>query len=104
MAFMRIHCDVCGGTWEVYHRDNWKNGKARQCPHCFSEIDGNTWENEVLPAFGAVQDVNAELFKDSTGYHKPLFSIDFVADHLYQARKPPAKTALFFRLTSFNAN
>ena len=83
MAYLRIHCDVCGGTWEVYHRDNWKDDKARQCPHCFSKIDRQTWEKQILPAFGAVQDANAELFKDSTGYHTPLFTFDVIADHIY---------------------
>lgn len=83
MAYLRIHCDVCGGTWEVYHRDNWKDDKARQCPHCFAKIDRSVWEKEVLPAFGAVQDANAELFKEHTGYHRPLFTFDVIADHIY---------------------
>ena len=87
MAFMRIHCDVCGGTWEIYHRDDWHDDKARQCPHCFSKIDRQVWEKEVLPAFGAVQDANTELHREHTGYHKPLFAIDFIADHLYQNRR-----------------
>lgn len=88
--YMRIHCDTCGGTWEVYQRDNWKDDKARACPHCFAEIDRQTWNDYVLPAFGLTADANAELFKDSTGYHKPRFSVDFVADHLYQNRRTGA--------------
>ena len=87
MAFMRIHCDYCGGTWEVYHRDNWKDDKARQCPHCFAKIDRQAWEKDVLPAFGAVQDANAELFKEHTGNHKPLFTVDIIADHLFTNRR-----------------
>lgn len=90
MAFLRIHCGVCGGTWEVYHRDNWKDDQARTCPHCFAAIDAQTWSSYVLPAFGLMADANAELFKDSTGYHKPRFSVDVIADHLYQNRRTGA--------------
>ena len=86
MAYLRIHCDVCGGTWEIYHRDDFKADKARQCPHCFSEVDRQTWANQVLPAFGLVHDANAELYKDHAGYHTPLFSFDVIADHLYKNR------------------
>ena len=84
--YMRIHCDACGGTWEVYQRDNWKDHHARTCPHCFAEIDAQTWEKFVLPAFGASADANAELFKDNVGRHKPRFSVDMIADHLYLNR------------------
>lgn len=87
MAYMRIHCDVCGGAWEVYHRDSWNDDKARQCPHCFSKIDRQTWQREVLPAFNAVNDANAELFKEHTGQHTALFSFDVIADHLYSRKK-----------------
>ena len=93
MAYLRIHCDVCGGTWEVYHRDNWKDDKARQCPHCFAKIDRSVWEKEVLPAFGAVNHANAELLKEHTGYHRPLFTFDVIADHLYQNRHEPCPLA-----------
>ncbi len=87
MAYLRIHCAACGRVWEVYHRDNWNNDKARQCPHCFAEIDRQTWEKQVLPAFGAVHDANAELYKDHTGYDKPLFSVDVMANSIYPNRK-----------------
>jgi len=92
MAYLRIHCEVCGGTWEVYHRDDWKDHRARQCPHCFSKIDRSTWEREVVPAFNSVQDANAELFKDHTGQHVPLFTFDVIADHLYQNRQTVQQT------------
>ena len=87
MSYLRIHCEACGGVWEVYHRDNWNNDKARQCPHCFAEIDRKTREKEVLPAFGAVHDANAELHKDHTGYDKPLFYFDVMTDRPCQNRK-----------------
>ena len=87
MAYMRIHCEMCGGTWEVYQRDDWKDDRARQCPHCFREIDRQIWDKEILPAFGAASDANAELFKNSTGYYKPIFTVDFMADRLYQEKR-----------------
>lgn len=82
MAYLRIHCDVCGGTWEIYDRDRG-NDKARQCPHCFSEIDAQTWARQIVPAFCMVSDANRELYKDSTGQHTPLFTFDVIADHIY---------------------
>lgn len=94
MAYLRIHCGICGGTWEVYHRDNWKDDKARECPHCFAKIDPQAWENEVLPAFGAVQDANAELFKENTGYHRPLFAFDVIADNPYRNQHEPCPMVL----------
>ena len=84
MVYLRIHCATCGGVWEVYHRDNWNNDKARQCPHCFAEISRQTWEKYVLSVFGEARDANAELYKDYTGYYdKPLFSFDVMANHIY---------------------
>lgn len=76
MTYMKIYCSECGGTWEIYHRDNWKDDRARQCPHCFSEIDRHTWDKEILPAFAAVNDANAELRKSNN----PRFAFDVIAD------------------------
>lgn len=83
---MRIHCEVCGGAWEVYRRDATSDA-ARKCPHCFSKIDRQTWKREVLPAFNAVHGANAELLRESTGRHRPLFTFDVIADHLYANRR-----------------
>ena len=46
----------------------------------------------MLPAFGAVHDANAELYKDHTGFHAPLFTFDVIADHLYANRKTGGDT------------
>ena len=85
--YMRIHCGTCGGTWEVYQRDNWKDDKARACPHCFEEIDPQTWEQQIIPAFCASADANAELIKDGEGYYKPFFAVDFMAEYLRPTRR-----------------
>ena len=80
MAYMKIYCDTCKHTWEIYDRDNWDNDKAQQCPHCYSEIDIQTWKNQVVPAFGMVADANRELYKDHIGSDEPLFRFDVIAD------------------------
>lgn len=87
MSYMRIQCDYCGGKWEIYHRDNWKDTKARTCPHCQRSIDERTWERQVLPTFNMVEDTNAELYKDHVGYHTPLFQIEFVPDIIFANRR-----------------
>ena len=79
--FMRIRCGSCRQRWEVYQRDNWKADKARTCPHCNAEIDAQTWERQIVPAFASAADANMELVRDHTGYHRTMFSVDFIADH-----------------------
>ena len=85
MAFMKIHCGYCNQSWEIYER-NWKEPRANCCPHCQQEIDRQTWERQVLPAFHSVADANRELFKDHVGYHRPLYTFDVVADHIFPER------------------
>lgn len=84
MAYMRVYCDVCGGTWEVYQRQA-REDSARQCPHCYAKINRNIWRKRVLPAFDAVQTINIELYEDHASNHRPLFTVDIVADHLYKS-------------------
>ena len=67
MGYMRIRCHECGGAWEVYPY-NFKDDHLRVCPHCYKEIDRQTWQRQILPAYGALEDANRELVKDHTGY------------------------------------
>ena len=85
MSYMKIHCDYCGGSWEVYE---WTldHEKSRYCPHYFSKIDEQTWKNQVLPAYASVCDANRELVKDFTGSHIPLFSVDVISDYYFRKR------------------
>ena len=83
MGILRIHCDSCGGQWEVYGSGDFHARAARTCPHCGQRIDGQTWEKQILPAFGGMMDANRELLKDHSGYHAPLFTVDYVADHYF---------------------
>lgn len=82
MGYLRIHCTECRRRWAVYSRDDWHSIHSRTCPHCGAQIDKRTWENQVLPAFGMMGDANRELIKDRTGYGRPLFRVDFIADNI----------------------
>ena len=83
MGHLKIHCDSCGSDWTVYHRDDWKDWKARTCPMCGETIDHQTWDDQILPAFGAMEDANRELYKDHAGYHGTLFTVTYEPDIIY---------------------
>ena len=55
-----------------------KDERANQCPHCFAEVDRQTWTRQIVPGFGHMEDANRELLKDSTGYDSPLFGVDYI--------------------------
>lgn len=81
MGYLKIHCKNCRKSWAVYHRDNWHDERARQCPFCYSEIDKDLWEREIIPAFGAMSDANREILKNYTGFpDKSMFLIDYRAN------------------------
>lgn len=83
MGHLQIHCDCCGSDWSVYHRDDWKDHKARTCPVCGKSIDSGTWERQVLRAFGEMEDANLELVKDNAQYHGTLFTVGYVPDVIF---------------------
>ena len=85
MGHLIVRCDNCGTRWNIYHRDI-KNRNAKTCPMCGESINQQTWEKELLPAFGAMEDANRELFKDHTGYHGTLFTVAYEPDVLYPNR------------------
>lgn len=95
MGYLRIHCDYCGGTWDVYGHSNFHDRAARTCPHCQQRIDGQTWERQIVPAFGGMMDANRELMKDHSGYHSPLFTVDYIADHYFPNDARETGTAVF---------
>lgn len=80
MGYLRIHCARCRRRWDIYSRDNWNGATSHQCPHCGAAMDRQTWERQILPAFGAIEDANKEIYKDHVGYKIPMFRIDFIAD------------------------
>lgn len=92
MGYMRIKCHYCGGTWEVYGRSVTgvssptiiSGDCPRTCPHCFKAIEKQTWDKQIIPAFLALDDANRELVKDSSGYHTPLFEVNYEADSVFR--------------------
>lgn len=80
MGRLKIHCCNCGCEWDVYHRDNWKDWKSRTCPSCGEEIDPETWENQILNAFGEMEESNIELQKDHDQQHKTMFLVGYMPD------------------------
>lgn len=86
MAMMKIYCGYCNQYWEVYQHNDWKSDKARTCPHCFNRIDSQTWERQILPAFGEFQDMNRELIKDNLN-GSVRFSVDFREDYYFPEKK-----------------
>lgn len=84
MGYLRIKCRNCGGAWEVYAQTI---NAGRACPHCFKEIEQQSWERQIIPAFHALDDANRELAKDHTGYHVPLFEVSYKADTARQSAR-----------------
>lgn len=78
MGYLKLTCGECGREWEVYAHQ-MEDERANQCPHCFAEIDRQTWDQQIVPAFLGMDDANRELMKDSTGYHKPLFHANYLS-------------------------
>lgn len=83
MGHLKIHCDGCGSDWIVYHRDDWKDWKARTCPVCGKSIEPGTWEKSVLRAFGEMEDANLELSKDHAQYDGALFTVSYIPDVIF---------------------
>ena len=83
MAFLRIHCAYCGGTWDVYHRQR-ELDPARRCPHCDSHIDGETWREKILPAYNTMRAANMGLLDDHMQHHCPRFEVDYINDGTFQ--------------------
>lgn len=75
MGHLTIRCISCGNKWDVYHRDDWKDWKARTCPVCQKELNKAIWEQNVLPVFGAAEEMSMDLYK-----YKEPFIIDYVTD------------------------
>lgn len=82
MGYLRICCGNCGGSWEIYAAHNaWNKQQIRICPHCNAAIDAQTYRKQIVPAFSAMLDANAELYKDHTGYTgQPMFTVNYVED------------------------
>lgn len=77
MGYLRIKCHECGESWPVKPQDI-HNDHRRVCPWCCKEIDRQTWNRFIVPAFGEMEDASRELVKDHTGYPGvALFTISY---------------------------
>lgn len=88
MGLLRVRCDQCKGTWEVYGARDFTNDQNRICPHCGNKVDKQTWHGQILPAFGMLMDGNRALMKVRAD-HGPLFLVDYIEDSYFD---PPATT------------
>lgn len=79
--YMRIWCQRCGGTFEIYGRDDVRSHKARTCPHCQERATGETWA-KVAEAFDAYKEAAMALYADRTA--KTRFTVDFIDDSVYE--------------------
>ena len=86
MGFLKVRCEHCGAAWEVYAHQIHQE-QANQCPHCFSEIDRQTWDRQIVPAFGALDDANREIVKDYLGYGAQMFRVDYTATDFLEKRR-----------------
>ncbi len=84
MGTMKIRCDYCGGSWEVYSRD--RGERVRICPHCGEKIPIEFWEGRVLPAYETFEKVNDDLYSDHVNKHYPLFQIEYAPDNIFVSR------------------
>lgn len=79
MGYLKIRCTRCGKKWKVRANEEFDGDLARTCPECGAQIDEQTWNNQVLPAFGCFEDANRELHKDALGYGLTRFKVSYKA-------------------------
>ena len=83
--YLKIHCDYCGKSWEVYPRGDVLRlikEKDYRCPHCDAKIDRDTWE-ELIYILHKTKRINEKLASDHVNKHNALFAVSFIADHLF---------------------
>lgn len=79
--YIRIDCDSCGRSWDLYKIDDPESETVRTCPHCGTRIDRDVWIEKVIPAIRATDDANRELFDRC-----PLFGVSCISNHVNLAR------------------
>ena len=77
---MKIYCDYCKQTWEVYSRDDPMRPTARRCPHCQKAIvKQETWK-EMVDCMEHVDKVNMMLLSDHVNQRFIPFTVSYKAD------------------------
>lgn len=74
MVALLLYCNSCGCKWEIIERDDFTNEKHSVCPNCGEQIDRQTWDRFILPAFGVMIDANNELTRDAIANRKSGFT------------------------------
>ncbi len=82
MGMLRVRCEQCKGTWDVYGARDFTNDHNRVCPHCGHKVESMAWHTHVLPAFAAMMEANRELIRMHVE-HGPLFTVDYVEDCVF---------------------
>lgn len=80
MAYLKIRCQSCGGSWEVYRMTL---DRGNQCPHCGAKICRETWKDYVAPMLDMMNTAAVALRLDHCTYHRPLFTFTAVDDSLF---------------------
>ena len=81
---MKIYCDYCGQTWEVYARDEPQRPTASRCPHCGkAKVKPETWK-EMIDCMKHVEEVNMMLAIDHANECYIPFAVSYLADSPFQ--------------------
>ena len=79
--FIQVWCMRCGGTFEIYGRDDVRSQRSRTCPHCQERATGEAWA-KVVDAYDAYKEASRALWMDATT--KTRFTVDFIDDTVYK--------------------
>lgn len=81
---MKIYCDYCGQTWEVYPSGEPMRPSASKCPHCgAAKVKPETWR-EMVDCLKHVDKVNMMLASDHVNERYIQFAVSYLADSPFQ--------------------
>lgn len=83
-GYIRIHCETCGTTWEVYGT-TMRTEDARKCPCCAHKVPQAAWRL-IQDADNAVTEAQLALAEAHNNNHQPRFMVDFIDRSLYPNR------------------
>lgn len=79
-GYIRIHCETCGTTWEVYGSTMYTED-ARRCPCCNAKIAQSAWRL-IQVADDAVNEAQYAL-AEADENNRPRFMVDFIDRSIY---------------------
>ena len=82
-GFIRIHCETCGTTWEIYGTTVYAED-ANRCPCCNARIAHSAWRL-IMEADDAVTHAQYAL-AEADEHNAPRFQVDFIDRSLYPNR------------------